>query len=63
VRRKLKGGLLAVLFAFSCASAPTLPGTWRGSIMGAFTTLDFRRDGTLAWTYPGGTVDARYATR
>jgi hypothetical protein len=64
---RVRGGLRAALFVSllcaACASAPSLPGTWRGSSANAAgTVLDFRADGTLAWTFPGGTVTAKYVT-
>ncbi|HVG23740.1 MAG TPA: hypothetical protein VND45_06265 [Thermoanaerobaculia bacterium] len=64
MRRKIGGGLLAALFLSACASAPKLPGTWRGSSANATgTILDFHRAGALSWTFPGGAVEARWVAR
>lgn len=58
-----RAAFVCLLLTLACASTPALPGTWR-SIAGApSTVLDFHRDGTLSWTYPGGVVQARYAVR
>ena len=62
-----RGGLRAALFVSllvaGCASAPpSFPGVWHGvSANASGTTLDFRADGTLEWTFAGGVVTARYA--
>lgn len=64
MKRKLWGGLQAALFFAACASAPAIPGTWRGSSPNAAgTVLAFHDDGRLTWTFPAGTVEARYTTR